>query len=58
MFQIPALIKKNHWRELMAFSFFCILALTLNLLQALDIKLPNPAKGMQYVVEDVLHLKY
>jgi hypothetical protein len=58
LFQIPALIKKKHWRELMVFSFFCILALTLNLLQALDIKLPNPSKGIQYVVEDVLHLKY
>jgi O-antigen/teichoic acid export membrane protein len=58
LFQIPALIKKKHWRELMAFSFFLVLAFVLNLLQALDINIPNPAKGIQYVVEDVLHLKY
>jgi hypothetical protein len=56
--QIPALIKKKYWRELIAFSFFFALAFILNLLQALDIKIPSPMKEIQYLLEDVLHLKY
>ncbi|MBP2642847.1 MAG: hypothetical protein H6Q67_734 [Firmicutes bacterium] len=58
LFQVPALIKKSYWRELIAFSSLFTLAFTLNLLQILDVNIPNPLKGIQYIVEDVLHLKY
>jgi len=56
--QIPPLIKKKYWRELIVFSVFFVFAFILNLLQVLDVKIPSPMKAVKYVVEDVLHLKY
>jgi len=57
-FEVPGLIRKKYWRELTVFSFFLLLAFILSLLQTIDVKIPSPMKGIQYVVKDLLHLSY
>ena len=56
--QIPGLIKKKYWKELIAFSFFYMAAFTVSLLYVLDITIPSPIKGVKYVIEDLLKIKY
>ena len=57
-FEVPELIRKKYWRELTAFSFFFLLAFILSLLQTIDVKIPSPMKGIQYLIKDILHLNY
>jgi hypothetical protein len=56
--EVPDLIKKKHWRELMAFSFFLLVAFIMTLLQTLGVKLPIPFNAINYLIRDVLHLNY
>ncbi len=58
LFEVPGLIRKRYWRELIAFSLFLLLAFTMTILQAIGVEIPNPLIGMQYVVKDILHLNY
>lgn len=58
LFEVPGLIRKKYWRELTVFSIFLLLAFILSLLQTIGVKIPNPTKGMQYLVKDILHLNY
>ena len=58
LFEVPGLIKKKHWRELIAFSLFLLLAFILTLLQTIGVKIPSPMKSIQYLVKDLLHLSY
>ena len=44
-FQIPGLVKKKEWRELVIFSIFLFVGFSLNLLMSFGIKLPSPAEG-------------
>lgn len=43
-FEVPRLVKKKHWRDLVAFSVFMALAVAISLPLALGAKLPNPTK--------------
>lgn len=43
-FEVPRLIKKKQWRDLIAFSVFMALAVAISLPLALGVKLPNPTK--------------
>lgn len=56
-FHIPRLIKKEHWRDLVAFSLFFLIAFILSILYTLGIKIPSPMKGINHVL-DLLHLHY
>ncbi|MDF2986242.1 MAG: hypothetical protein K0R50_1752 [Eubacterium sp.] len=56
--KIPELIRKKEWRELSAFSVFYIIGFVLGLLYVLDIPVPNPMKGLQYIISEVWGLKY
>ncbi|HBF39006.1 MAG TPA: hypothetical protein DDW50_17020 [Firmicutes bacterium] len=58
IFQIPTLIKKKYWRELIVFSSLSIIALSPSLLYVSGVQLPSPIPLMKYVIEDILHLKY
>lgn len=53
-----SLIKKRYWRELIISTVFLGIAFILSVLYILDFNIPSPAKGMQYIIEDVLHLRY
>ena len=56
--QVPGLVRQKQWRELAAFSAFYIAAFVLGLLFVLDVDIPSPMKGLQYIIGDVLGLKY
>ena len=55
---IPGLIRQKAWGELAAFSFFYTAAFILGLLYVLDIPVPNPMRGLQYIISDLWGLKY
>ncbi len=58
LIEIPGLIRKKYWRELIVFSFFLLLVFIMTLLQIMGIKLPNPVKGLEYLIKEVFHLSY
>ncbi|EHQ88520.1 hypothetical protein [Desulfosporosinus youngiae] len=58
LFEVPSLIRNKHWRELIVFSIFLSMAFLMSLLPAIGVKLPSPAKGIDYLIEDILHLNY
>lgn len=58
LFEVPGMMKNGYWHELKIFSIFLIAAFTISLLYILGIPMPNPVKGMEYVVKDILHLNY
>ena len=58
LFEVPSLIRNKHWRELIVFSIFLSMAFLRSLLPAIGVKLPSPAKGIDYLIEDILHLNY
>ncbi len=55
---IPELIKKKEWRDLTVFLVFYTAAFVLGLIYVLDIPIPSPMKGLQYLISDVLGIKY
>lgn len=55
---IPKLVKKKEWRDLTAFLVFYTAAFVLGLLYVLEIPIPSLMKGLQYLISDVLGIKY
>jgi len=55
---VPGLIKRKEWRELMTFFIFYVFALFLGILYILDIPIPSPMKGLQHLITDVLGIEY
>ncbi|HOJ79515.1 MAG TPA: hypothetical protein PK767_08275, partial [Clostridiales bacterium] len=54
----PGLIKRKEWREFAAFLVMYAIAFGLGLMYVLDIPIPSPMKGLQYLISDKLGLKY
>ncbi len=55
---VPELIKKKEWRELIAFSILYIIGFALGLMYVLGIPIPSPMKGLQHLIVEVLGIKY
>jgi hypothetical protein len=58
MIEVPGLIKKKYWRELVVFSVLITVTFAVSLLQMLNIEIPNPVRDTQYFVKNLLHLGY
>ena len=58
LMDFPSLIKNGHLDEILIYCVFYILALGLALMFALDLTIPNPIKGAQYLIRDVFKLGY
>ncbi|SDH89696.1 hypothetical protein SAMN05443529_12170 [Desulfosporosinus hippei DSM 8344] len=58
LFEVPSLIRNKYWRELVVFSALLSISFIIVVLQTLGFQLPSPAKGLDYIVENVLHLNY
>ncbi|AFM43018.1 hypothetical protein Desaci_4156 [Desulfosporosinus acidiphilus SJ4] len=56
--EVPGLIRKKYWRELIVFSTFLSFSFIVALLQTIGVKLPNPMRGIDYLIKDILHLSY
>ncbi|RJX28958.1 MAG: hypothetical protein C4554_01660 [Dethiobacter sp.] len=57
LFEVPGLIRKKYWRELIVFSFFLLLAFIMTLLQIIGVKIPSPVKGILNLLKDLLRFK-
>ncbi|WP_195376844.1 hypothetical protein [Anaerotruncus rubiinfantis] len=55
---LPGMIKKKRWRNLIIYGVIFLLVLLLGLLIALDIKVPSPIKAIQMFYRDVLGLSF
>ncbi|ABO51342.1 conserved hypothetical protein [Desulforamulus reducens MI-1] len=53
-FEIPALVQRQYWRELVVFLSLWLLAFVLSILYALGIQLPSPAALITIVVQGLL----
>ncbi|MBV7275360.1 hypothetical protein I6U48_20885 [Clostridium sp. PL3] len=58
LFEAPVMIKKGYWHELKVFLGFLTVAFTMSLFYITGVPIPNPVKGMEYLVKDVMHLNY
>ncbi|AFQ43430.1 hypothetical protein [Desulfosporosinus meridiei] len=58
LYEVPNLIRNKYWRELVVFSVLFSLTFMLALLQTLGFQIPSPAIGVDYLVEDILHINY
>lgn len=48
--EIPKMIKKKQRNELATFLVLLAIGFTLSFLQSIDVKLPNPNKGIEYMI--------
>lgn len=55
---LPGMIKKKLWRDLVVYLLFFLAVLTLAILMALGIKVPSPIKAVQAFYRDILHLSF
>jgi len=53
LFEVPSLVKKKMWRELVAFSGCLLLGMTLSIPQVLGIKIPNPSTYLEVVFKPI-----
>ena len=58
LFEVPNLIRKEYWRELVVFALVLLTAFILALPLTLGIRLPSLSRGLEYVLKDLLHLSY
>ena len=53
LFEIPGLIQKKYWRELIVFLIFLLFTFVVSILQVMGVQLPNPTKGIEFLVNMV-----
>ncbi len=54
--EVPDLVKKKYWRELIVFFVFLIPGLVLTIMLSLDMYIPNPNRGIEFIVARVLSI--
>jgi hypothetical protein len=57
-FEIPGLVNKRYWRELVVFSCLFLIAFILVIFQIMGVKVPSPMNGIKYIISDILGLGY
>lgn len=50
-FEVPGLVQKKYWRELMVFALLMTVGFTLGLLMVLGVEMPKIGEGITKVVE-------
>ena len=54
LIEVPALLRKKQKRELIAFVALLLLGLVLTIMLSLNITVPSPVKGIEYLVQHLL----
>lgn len=57
LYQIPRIVKKKHWSDLVVFCFFFAAAFILCAMLALKIEIPSPSKAVEGLL-NALNLHY
>lgn len=55
---VPGLIKRKEWKELIVLSIFYVIAFGLGIMYVLGIPVPSPMKGLQHLIVDILGIEY
>jgi hypothetical protein len=55
-YEIPSMLHKKQWRELIAFSVLMLFGFTMSCLMIIGIRLPNPIQGIEFVTTKVYAL--
>lgn len=50
-FEIPGLIRKKQWPELITSSVLLTIGFILSFLQVIGVDVPNPNKGIEYLIK-------
>lgn len=58
LIEVPRLIKKKYWRELIAFSVILTIAFVISVLQLMHIEIPNPVKDSQFFIKSLFPFGY
>jgi hypothetical protein len=56
--EVPGMIKNRYWHELKIFFVFLMAAFILSLFCFNGLPIINPAKDIEFIVKNVLHLDY
>ena len=51
LLEIPGLMRKKEWPELIAFSILLTIGFLLSFLQVIGVEVPNPNKGIAYLIK-------
>lgn len=57
LWQVPPLLK-GHSKELVTFSILMLFAFTLAILQIMGVKLPNPTRGIEFLVRQITTVRF
>ncbi|MEA4894806.1 MAG: hypothetical protein VB064_06050 [Oscillospiraceae bacterium] len=52
--EVPGLIKKKQWRELVSYSVLMLIAIAISILYYKRIEIPNPVKNTQFYVKNMV----
>lgn len=58
LFELPTLIKNRYSSDIIVFLALIMIAFIISILFICNIPLPNPIRGISYLVKDLLHLNY
>lgn len=58
LYDLPELIRKRRWADLSVFCILYVGGAALALLLYFGVDIPSPIRGVQYLLGEVLHLKY
>jgi len=56
VFEVPGLVYRKYWKELIVFLLFLGFSFTISLMAVLGVPLPSPAKGIEAVVTFIIKL--
>lgn len=56
LFEVPGLVKKKMWRELVVFSVYMVFGASLSILEVLQIEVLNPAKVIEALLKPLTDL--
>ena len=55
LIDIPGILRKKLWGELAIFSILLVIGFTLSLLQVIGVKLPNPNRSIESLINWCFH---
>ncbi len=50
-YEIPEIIRRRQWKELVVFAVLLIVGFTMSLFQTIGVKVPNPVKGIELIIK-------
>lgn len=58
LMEVPRLLKNKHYKDLTVFVILLLFSFTIALMQIMGVVLPNPTKGIGFLVEQVSKVRF